>query len=342
MIAKMQLGLCLLLGTFRRFDFSGARYWFNQLSSSDRFAAFLHDSLLASDYDLVAASDFARLGSLFSILPASFDDSIPLIRVLNDNLSCIPIASSVRFAAWQEIARYCLDYLVDVSPPDSKQHGLDSLPSDLLSCDSISAMIPLIVRMYTRETDLYRNVNHFLRSFPILIVSKFMRQLQGILRYIYLLQSSIEYISWTSPIDCDLTVYRGISQGFAELFMLYDSMIGKVIIWPGFTSTSTDKNHVIDHFITDADSALFKIELHAGDTAVWARDFSEYVSESEVLIAASSGFLVKSVSYKTVTRNRENLEGDPTEDLTIPFIKLSYFLHWTDFNLDQRPAAVIV
>jgi hypothetical protein len=36
-----------------------------------------------------------------------------------------------------------------------------------------------------------------------------------------------------------MTVYRGISQHGRKLAPLYESMIGEVIILPGFTSTST-------------------------------------------------------------------------------------------------------
>jgi hypothetical protein len=77
------------------------------------------------------------------------------------------------------------------SSPD-QLNPLSSLASDLLLCTSIAEMIPLIFRMYTLESRLYKNMNTFLRCFPLRLVSKFMKEFRGLLRYLYLLQSSIE------------------------------------------------------------------------------------------------------------------------------------------------------
>jgi hypothetical protein len=68
-----------------------------------------------------------------------------------------------------------------------------------------------------------------------------MKELGGILRYIYLLQSSIEYYSHIKPLSSDMTVYRGIQQGGKILLPLYESLIGEVIVWPSFTNTSTNR-----------------------------------------------------------------------------------------------------
>jgi hypothetical protein len=99
-----------------------------------------------------------------------------MIRILNPHLSensCNP------FASWQELARFCLEYLVDLSQAESDI--LQTMPTDLLACVSISDMIPLVFRMDTLESVLYKNVNHFLRCFPVGMIGKFMGELKGIL-----------------------------------------------------------------------------------------------------------------------------------------------------------------
>jgi hypothetical protein len=58
--------------------------------------------------------------------------------------------------------------------------------------------------------------------------------------------------------------------------------------------------------------------------------------ESEVLIAASSGFVVDSVEDISIL--------DPATDLefTIPLVRLTYFVSWYDFDLERRPPRLIL
>jgi hypothetical protein len=51
-----------------------------------------------------------------------------------------------------------------------------------------------------------------MRCFPIEVVGEFLKELRGIMCYIYLLQSSIEYCSHIHPLSNDTIVYRGIQQ----------------------------------------------------------------------------------------------------------------------------------
>jgi hypothetical protein len=167
---QMRLGFCLSAGVFGRFDFTKARNLFDDMPDSHRFAAILRDSLSSSsDCDLVRASKFCQSANLFSILRCSSDDGRGLIRLLNADLSDFEVKD--RFVAWREGAGHSFPYLVGISQAES--HVFQTLPSDLLSCNSTSEMIGLIFRMYTIESSLWRNVNHFLRCFPISIVTKF-------------------------------------------------------------------------------------------------------------------------------------------------------------------------
>jgi hypothetical protein len=134
-------------------------------------------------------------------------------------------------------------------------------------------------------------------------------------------------------------VYRGI-HGSANLGLVYESMIDDgVVVWPGFTSTSTDRDCVLNRFITDDDCILFEIDLHRGDVAVKIENHSDHPYEQEILIAASTGFQVLSVDFIDVSIHGE----DCGESLVhLPVVRLSYFLHWYDFDLDQRPPAVLI
>jgi hypothetical protein len=248
-------------------------------------------------------------------------------------------------AAWQDIAGCSMVYLVDLSQTESDANHahsdhlntspvLGTLPTDLLLCHSISEMIPLIFRMYSIESSLYKNVNYFLRCFPMVIVGKFMNELKGILRYIYLLQSSIECCAHHQPVSEGVVVYRGIQSQGTQLATLYESMVGEVIVWPGFTSTSTNRDLVISRFLKDENSLLFEIALHTGAVAADIQDYSAYRSESEILIAASSGFMVDEVDWIDVQSRSRTVK--------IAHVRLSYCMSWYDFNIDDLPAPVFV
>jgi hypothetical protein len=324
---QVKAGIRFLTGDLGRFDFEEAKSLFEEASASNRFAGVLRDSLSLSRVDLVSGVDLSENESIFTVLRWGCDESIPLIRILNGDLCSFPVSDCDQFSEWQRIGRYSLEYLVEVSRSES--YSLESHPSSLLMCDSIDEMISIILRMYTIESSLFKNVNHFLRCFPMNIVNKFLGELRGIVRYIYLLQSSIYYCSSRMfPIAASRRVYRGIEEGRSALLPLYESMIGDVIVWCGFTSTSANYDFVIEKFGWRGDSLVFEIEIGAGSCAAEIAGFSEYPSESEILIAASSGFRVESVDFIC--------------DGVVPLIKLSYFLDWWDFDLDRRPLPVLV
>jgi hypothetical protein len=340
--AQIRLGIGLLSGLFGRFDFLGALTLFEQASKSGsdsgwtRFAFLLHDLLSVPDCTLLSSDDFSQTANVFSVLRSSLDESIPLIRILNVHLADQAQLADHMLSVWQEVADFILDYLVDLSQgertpiPSNQRTVLRSLPSDLALCNSIPEMTSLIFRMYSIESLLYKNVNMFLRCFPSALIGKFMNELGGILRYIYLLQSSIEYFSHMQPLSSPMVVYRGISQPRKMLVPLYESMIGEVIVWPGFTSTSTDRDFVILQFIRKEESMLFEISLHPGDVAVAIHEYSDHENESEVLIAASSGFTVEAVEWVEI------------RGMNIPQVRLSYCMSWYDFNIDDPPEPILI
>jgi hypothetical protein len=117
---------------------------FGRASNFNQFAAILHDSLSKSDYELISSSEFSSTRFVFSLLRSSSNYSIPLLRLLNPRLCDQLVDEGQSFAVWQECNRGSLEYLIDLSQIES--HILDSSPSDLLLCESISTMIPLIIK----------------------------------------------------------------------------------------------------------------------------------------------------------------------------------------------------
>jgi hypothetical protein len=245
---------------------------------------------------------------------------------MNPELSDRAIVAEECLAVWLNLCRSAFRSLIDIS--HREQTVLSSLPSDLVSCETTAAMIPVLFKMYSKESGLYRNVNHFLRRFPIGLVSKFESELSGILSYTALLQSSIEQSALATPLTDEWTVYRGFASDGRSCALLYETMVGEVIVWRGFSSASLDRALVISSFVKSAAGVLFEIALPAGAVAVSIAEFSEY-DESEVLIAASTGFLVDSVDLVTVS--------NADEEFDIPCVRLSYFVSWRDFDLGHRP-----
>jgi hypothetical protein len=121
-------------------------------------------------------------------------------------------------------------------------------------------------------------------------------------------------------------VYCGFHSGGSVLIPLFQSVIGDVIVWPGFTSASTHRDRVIAHFTDKKNGLLFKVDLHPGDLGVSIRDYSVFKHENEILIAASSGFRVESVDLEVRGHDSPSI-------VRFPIVSLSDFLHWFDFDL---------
>jgi hypothetical protein len=73
----------------------------------------------------------------------------------------------------------------------------------------------------------------------------------------------------------------------------------------------------------------------ASAVAVSIAEFSARPSESEILIAASSGFVVDSVDGISIHDAVTRLE------IAIPLVRLTYFVSWYDFDLERRPPRLI-
>jgi hypothetical protein len=70
--------------------------------------------------------------------------------------------------------------------------------------------------------------------------------------------------------------------------------------------------------------------LHPGDAAVDMRNYSDYVRESEILIAASSGFMVEAVDWVEI------------RGIRIAQVRLNYWMSWYSFNIDDQPKLILI
>jgi hypothetical protein len=333
--AQLQYGIMLLSGLLGRFDFARAKNLFAKASSSNRFAKFLHSTLSSQNDLLITPNEYSALGNIFSFIRYESDENICVIRLMNPHLSEPPPELTRVFYTWKNIIFSSIRYLRHLSQVDSRAPRPLSINLD--ACHSIDEMVPWTFKMYSSESSLYKNVNCFLRDFPIQIVGKFMKELRGILSYIYLLQSSIEYQSRTDPLPSDIVVYRGLRSDGLRLSSLYESMKGKLFVWRGFTSTSKNRQCVIDEFVKSEEGILFEIKLHPGDVAVDIRRYSDHPHEAEVLIASSSVFRVESVDNEVIN----DCVGS-SQPFTVRKVKLSYEMSWFDFALDASPPTLLV
>jgi hypothetical protein len=146
------------------------------------------------------------------------------------------------------------------------------------------------------------------------------------LSYIYLLQSSIHECACKWPIAEDQVVYRGLSSRGSELGLLYASLIGQIIVWKGFTSTSSNIACAMQDFVQCSDGILFEITLRIGAIATAINRYSAIPNEHEILIAAISGFVVDSIDYIPAPQLGQGGTTRCSADSTIPKVKLRYWL----------------
>jgi hypothetical protein len=244
--------------------------------------------------------------------------------------SLVPAKPSDVWEIWHRLTWQFADHIVDLSHQESFVFLWQ--PSALFACNSIDEVVPIIFRLYSVDSSLYRLVSHFLLGFPMPLLGKFLKELRGLLSYVYIIQSAIQWVSDLHPIVSECVVYRGLSFEGESLMPLYESLIGAAIVWPGFSSTSRDREMVIKVFIDNDSGILFEIKLNAGAVACSIDAYSEYPGESEILIAAASTFVVTSVELIDVEFTRH----EPSRSAQIPLVKLEYCCSWYDWDVQPR------
>jgi hypothetical protein len=139
----------------------------------------------------------------------------------------------------------------------------------------------LFFLLYSIEPSLSKTANVLLRDFPVAFIRRFVKELRGLLSYVYLLQSAIHHWSQLHPIAENPVVYRGIPRLGQNLEPLYLHVIDEIILWRGFTSTSRRIKTAVRNSAKDRSGVLFEITLHSGCSASDISSVSAH-RESEV------------------------------------------------------------
>jgi hypothetical protein len=132
-----------------------------------------------------------------------------------------------------------------------------------------------------------------------------------------------------------LRVYRGFRSKGTQLAPLYESMVGEMFVWCGFTSTSRKRERVIRNFVRSEEGILFDIIVHPRDVVASIGCYSQFAYEAEVVIAASSIFRVVEVEI-----NRKN--SSLGKEFAVPMVTLSYCGSWFDFDIDEPPPTFLI
>ncbi|CAF3668477.1 unnamed protein product [Rotaria socialis] len=143
------------------------------------------------------------------------------------------------------------------------------------------------MRIYTRETFLYKLLNTVLRN-------EDMSKVDTLGAYCWLVDSGISPELGENQ-ACDLTVYRGMNLT-QNMIQKYKQAIGKTIEWLGFTSTTKNRTKAAQFGTT-----LFIVHIsvqYYDDYGSCHRDISslsDYPNEEEVLLSPSHRFKVDRV-----------------------------------------------
>jgi hypothetical protein len=123
--AQVLLGIALVYGLVGRIDLSEARNLFESAAqsasktNSAAMAIILRDSLSTPDCDLMIGGNVKSTKLIFSFLRSSANESIPLIRILNPHLPDVQQLAAPDSVVWQDIARFAVAYLIDLSQAES-------------------------------------------------------------------------------------------------------------------------------------------------------------------------------------------------------------------------------
>jgi hypothetical protein len=134
---------------------------------------------------------------------------------------------------------------------------------DSVSFLTVSGMFRVILDLFCRSMDespssLYGAINRSLRCLSPRLFRKFVKTFELVLTSIYLLQSAIERLS-----NCQgCVVYRVLPNGDSSVAVLYESMVGSVIVLHDCVLGYTDLAVVARDFIRSGDELLFEIALH--------------------------------------------------------------------------------
>jgi hypothetical protein len=163
-----------------------------------------------------------------------------------------------------------------------------ALYDDLVECDTIECLLLLCAAIYTRDTFLYRRVNHFLRSGTEADpeTGRNLGLYIGLLREAFCVREPSSPLSW----ECPRVVYRGANFAI-DVLVDYARHPDESIGWQGFTSSSRDRRVALGF----PGNVLFEISLT--HPAASLDDLSAFRSEQEFILSPYQLFSLKSVRW---------------------------------------------
>jgi hypothetical protein len=168
-----------------------------------------------------------------------------------------------------------------------------------------------VVKMYTQD-DVYGGANLLLRNVNLSSVTAAERS-HPLWEFIVLLQVCL----MTRPrVNGPIEVWRGIRGTMATIVAEYLAKLGKIVVWPPFTSTSLDPK-VAEKF-AGQNGVIFKIRVSAEAARIPAlglidvHEMSQYPREQEILLTTSIPLRVMKV-MKGRPRSVVFLEVDTSE-----------------------------
>jgi hypothetical protein len=186
----------------------------------------------------------------------------------------------------------------------------------LSECESELVFAQRFIGWALTGPSLFMRVNEILRMVPMPVVGHFMREFEGFLSYVTILQWAVEKLC--SEFRDEFSVVRGFSHGGQVLAARYREMIGETIVWPGFVVASRDIRRIVNDFVQGGEGIGFEIVLKTGSIA--AKLGFNGTESGDVLIAAGSFFQVMSV---------EKLVSDD-DTWEVPFVRLNWVGSWSN------------
>jgi hypothetical protein len=204
---------------------------------------------------------------------------------------------------------------------------------EVFECDDniLDDNIKSYIQNYTKESFYYKYLNRFLREGNF---DAFRTLSSHIAKFIFKLYDYREKNLLNQKTS---NLYRRLFLNKNDI-KLYEQSVGRVIIYPSFTSTSIGKQNFTP-FTSNSDCQLVLLIIEQNNTksAVSIRQFSVYQSEEEYLFLPFSFFKIKKVEIKKGNANDPHIFHliSLNSDKSIEDMFLDFFKNETD-NLNPE------
>ena len=173
---------------------------------------------------------------------------------------------------------------------DFFQKNVDEDPKFISDFFNKEDSVENYIKNYTAQSFYYKYLNKFLREGNFDYFRILSSHLSKFLYYLY------EYRENHSQVNYNLTLYRKMFINQEDL-NIYKKSIGRVICYPSFTSTSSDKNG----FNGYNNNVLLIINSNNSKSVISIEDFSVFKNEKEYLFLPFSIFKITNVILREGT-----------------------------------------